>query len=128
MQLLSAYSVAEALKIMATRLVNLVILDLEMPGARGTTLIQQLKAFNRTSAIRIIVLSGSAEGDESTRLLSLGADDFLQKPPDFSIVQRAVATQFTRNTNISDVNDQTHIGEQRAPQAVIHEVVRRVSA
>ena len=55
---LSAFSVAEALKMLASRSVNLVIVDLDMPDVRGTALIQQMKAFNRTNSIRIIVLSG----------------------------------------------------------------------
>lgn len=125
---LVAHSVADALKIMATRLVNLVILDLEMPGARGTVLIKQLKALNRTSAVRIIVLSGSAEGDEATQLLSLGADDFLQKPPECASLQRAVASQFTRTANLANSGDQVRPFEHPEPQASIHVVSRRVTA
>lgn len=109
---LAAYSVAEALKAMATRAVNLVIVDLEMPDVHGTALIQQMKAFNRTNAIRIIVLSGSVEANAGARLLSLGADDFLQKPPLMAAIQRAVAGQFTRSTSISSANNLVRTVEQ----------------
>ncbi|MBT5048168.1 MAG: response regulator [Rhodospirillaceae bacterium] len=57
--------------------IDLIVLDLMLPGDDGLTLCRQLRA---TSAIPIIMLT--AKGDEFDRVLGLemGADDYLPKP------------------------------------------------
>ena len=57
--------------------IDLIVLDLMLPGDDGLTLCRQLRA---TSAIPIIMLT--AKGDEFDRVLGLemGADDYVTKP------------------------------------------------
>ena len=80
---LTAHDLFEALRIVTTRRVDAIILDLHMPTGNGDELVRQLKELRRTSAIPVIILTGSAEAEDGARLLELGADAFMQKPPDF---------------------------------------------
>src|SRR5467141_4116176 len=63
--------------VLAERIVDLLLLDLKLPGEDGMTLAQRLRT---ESAIPIIMLSG--RGDEADRVmgLELGADDYVTKP------------------------------------------------
>jgi DNA-binding response OmpR family regulator len=67
----------EALHIAASRPVDLVVLDLMLPGLDGLEVCRRLRA---ESAVPIIMLT--ARGEEEDKLLGfgLGADDYLAKP------------------------------------------------
>jgi DNA-binding response OmpR family regulator len=57
--------------------IDLVVLDLSLPGLNGLDLLTDVR---RTNAVPVIILSG--RGEESDRILGLklGADDYLPKP------------------------------------------------
>lgn len=67
----------EMLRVLKRGKVDLVVLDIMLPGADGLTLCRELRA---TSEIPIIMLS--AVGEEADRVVGLevGADDYLAKP------------------------------------------------
>lgn len=81
---LIAHDLFEAFRIVTTRHVDAIILDLHMPKGNGDELVRQMKELKRTSSIPVIVLTGSAAEDDAARLLDLGADEFMRKPPDFA--------------------------------------------
>src|SRR5678816_1711487 len=70
----------EALHIVATRLPDLLILDLMLPHVDGIEICRSLRAGAATASLPIIMLT--ARADESERIvgLELGADDYLAKP------------------------------------------------
>ena len=57
--------------------VDLVLLDLRLPGEDGMTLLQQLRT---ASQIPVIILTGRTEEADRVMGLELGADDYLTKP------------------------------------------------
>jgi CheY-like chemotaxis protein len=58
---------------------DLMFLDMNLPGASGADILQQLKADPVTAAIRVIVIT--AVGEEGREFaLSLGADEYFTKP------------------------------------------------
>ena len=63
--------------VMATREVDLVILDLVMPGEDGLTLTRHLRD---TSSVGIIILTGKGDTVDRVVGLEMGADDYLGKP------------------------------------------------
>jgi two-component system alkaline phosphatase synthesis response regulator PhoP len=69
-----------ALQIVATRLPDLLILDLMLPQVDGIEICRSLRAGAATASLPIIMLT--ARADESERIvgLELGADDYLAKP------------------------------------------------
>jgi two-component system OmpR family response regulator len=57
--------------------VDLVVLDLRLPGMEGETVLATLR---RSSAMPVIVVSSKRHEDDRVGVLDLGADDYLVKP------------------------------------------------
>lgn len=75
-----ARSAAEALLLLRTIAVDLILLDVEMPGTCGLSALPELIA--RSGGARVLVVSSLCEGGAgaSVRALTLGAADTLLKP------------------------------------------------
>jgi CheY-like chemotaxis protein len=59
---------------------DIVILDLNLPGIDGYSVLSQLRSRPATRQLPIIVLTAKGDEDNEVRVLQLGADDFLTKP------------------------------------------------
>jgi CheY-like chemotaxis protein len=79
-----AFSEAEdgkqALEIMNTEIVSLVLLDLMMPSPNGFDVIHAMRATDRLRDIPVIVASASTAPEDVERSLSMGAVDYFMKP------------------------------------------------
>ena len=71
---------AEALALLESMVVDLVLLDMYMPGLSGLETLVQIKAQATSTAIPIIMLSASTDEDEVVAALELGAGDYVTKP------------------------------------------------
>lgn len=71
---------AELFKALETRIPQLVILDIMLPGDDGVTILKKLRANPATSSLPVIM--ATAKGAEYDKIMSLdmGADDYLVKP------------------------------------------------
>lgn len=78
----------EALRLAATHLADVAVVDLEMPGMDGYELTEQLKAAQ--PAMRVIILSVHAEPEEVSRALALGADGFVVKGSEYLVLLNAI--------------------------------------
>ncbi len=76
-QPMAAYTGQEALNILASQKVDLVILDLGLPDIDGLEVLRQVR---ETSIIPIIILTARDGEADKVRGLELGADDYLTKP------------------------------------------------
>ena len=65
------------LDIFETEVVDLVLLDVRMPGENGMMLVQALRA---RASVPVMFLTGSAEEADRVMGLELGADDYVTKP------------------------------------------------
>ncbi|MEW6758521.1 MAG: HD domain-containing phosphohydrolase [Acidobacteriota bacterium] len=61
---------------------DLIVLDLELPGGDGFSVLKALKEEESTRFIPIVVITGIQDRESRIRSLELGADDFLLKPVD----------------------------------------------
>ena len=59
---------------------DIVVLDLNLPGLDGYSVLSQLRSRPATRNIPIIVLTAKGDEDNEVRVFELGADDFLTKP------------------------------------------------
>lgn len=75
-----AHSGRRALEFVAANAVDLVLLDIMMPELDGFEALQRLKANPTTQHIPVIMLSSADQLDTVVRCIKLGADDFLPKP------------------------------------------------
>ena len=72
-----AYSGEEGLKVLAEQQIQLVILDIMMPGIDG---LEVCRIIRRDKNIPILMLSANSEDMDKILGLSTGADDYLTKP------------------------------------------------
>ena len=71
---------AGLLEYLAMRAVDLVILDLSLPGRDGMSLLEMVRSDPPHRDLPILVLSGDAPEEGSVRALGLGASDVVGKP------------------------------------------------
>ena len=79
-EVLSAVNGKDALEQVATSDIDLIILDIMMPGIDGYEVCTRLKADDNTRLIPIIMLTALNALDDKIRGIECGADDFLNKP------------------------------------------------
>jgi DNA-binding response OmpR family regulator len=111
-QVLTAADGAEALAIIESQTLDLVLLDVMMPKMDGFTVCQKVREF---SSVPIIIITARGQDNDKVKGLNLGADDYLTKP--FNIDElvarvRAVLrrTQFTPQEQAYSVRTVTTIG------------------
>jgi two-component system OmpR family response regulator len=73
----SADSAATARKVLATSAIDLVVLDIMMPGEDGLVLCRSLR---ENSSLPIILLTAMTEDTDRVVGLEMGADDYVTKP------------------------------------------------
>lgn len=79
---LLAGSGEEALQIVEKQDVDLVLLDIWMPGKDGLEVLEELK--NNGSTLPVIIMTGHGSIDTAIRATRLGALDFVEKPLDLN--------------------------------------------
>jgi two-component system sensor histidine kinase/response regulator len=92
---LSAKDGREAMCLLEDNEVDLVLLDLAMPGMDGYEVIRAMKSDQRLEAIPIVVETEEADKSER-RALDLGADDFISRPFEPDIIRRRVENLIQR--------------------------------
>ncbi|MGH8634004.1 MAG: response regulator, partial [Burkholderiales bacterium] len=78
--LTSAVDGRQALELLHGRPFDLVLLDVMMPGLTGYEVLERMRADNRLRHIPVIMISALDELDSVIRCIELGAEDYLAKP------------------------------------------------
>jgi len=68
----------EAQRLASDQVYDLVILDLNLPGAAGLDVLQEIRS--KKPDLPVVILTGSGMVEERVRGLDAGADDYLAKP------------------------------------------------
>ena len=77
----SVYSGQECLDILKEKHIDVVILDILMPGMDGITTLKEIK--NRFPLVEVIMLTGHGTTESAVAGMKLGAFDYLLKPAYF---------------------------------------------
>lgn len=78
--LLAARSGNAALRIVQEESIDVILLDLRMPGMSGQDLLKILKKMPSTRSIPVVVLTALEDKETMEECLELGADGYVQKP------------------------------------------------
>lgn len=103
-EVLKAYDGYDALKILETRSVDLIIMDVMMPGLDG---IRTTLKIRETSSVPIIILSAKSEDTDKILGLNIGADDYLTKPFNPLELVARVKSQLRRYTQLGNIGGST---------------------
>jgi class 3 adenylate cyclase/CheY-like chemotaxis protein len=86
----------EALKILREKRIDLVLLDIMMPEMNGYEMLEQLKRDQNLRHIPVIMISAVDEFDSVIRCIELGADDYLSKPFNPTLLRARLAASLER--------------------------------
>ena len=81
-EVLTAFSGREALDILARERVDVVLLDVMMPGMDGFEVCRRIKQIPRLAHLPVIMVTALDQPSDKVQGLEAGADDFLTKPVD----------------------------------------------
>ena len=85
-----------ALAMVEKEALDLVLLDLMMPGISGYDVLASLKSDPRFQEIPVIMISALSELDSTVRCIEAGADDYLAKPFDPTLLRARVGSSLEK--------------------------------
>lgn len=88
--ILTANSGEEVFDILANKRVDVILLDLIMPGMDGYEVLRRIRSNAATSAIPVIVLSALNMHEDIDKAMDMGANEYINKPLVMSKVVDAV--------------------------------------
>jgi len=103
-QVLEAGSAHEALDLSGSHHLDLVLVDINLPGVDGLTLTEKLKSDVRWADVPVIAITANVMRGDHERTLAAGCDGCIQKPIDVDLLPRQISL-FLR------------LGPQRRPSA-----------
>lgn len=86
----TATNAQQALRLLKAVPYDLILLDVIMPGMNGIELLQQLKRHEDWRHIPVIMISALDEIDGVVRCIELGAEDYLHKPFDPTLLKARI--------------------------------------
>ena len=93
---ITAESGEEALELLETRGVDVVLLDLMMPGIGGSQVLRRMKEHDGLRATPVIMISGRQDMDQIVACIQSGADDYLLKPFNPVLLQARISAGIER--------------------------------
>ena len=110
----------EALRLVQEQTFDVVLLDVMMPGMDGMEVLRRLRKQFSASLLPVIMVTAKTQSEDVVEALKAGANDYVTKPVDLSIVLARVNNQVARRraetamqkANESLLNAMTHL-EQR---------------
>jgi len=80
--ILEAADGVEAIEVVRSKPVDLMLLDMEMPELDGLGVLSELKSDDAHKSLPIIVISGADQFEKTIKCIEIGAEDYLPKPFD----------------------------------------------
>lgn len=114
-----ADSGAAALNMIRAMSPNLVLLDFMMPDMDGPMVLRELRASPATAKLPVIMLTARTDGRSVTSALDDGANDYVMKPIDFSVLKARIDSHLSRHeASVLLVEANGRLDARAAAQAV----------
>ena len=92
-RVLTASDGASALDLIAAEPIDLVLLDVEMPGLSGLDVLREVRKTRTGLQLPILMATARTDSADVVRALEAGANDYVVKPLDFPVVLARVEAQ-----------------------------------
>jgi serine/threonine protein kinase/CheY-like chemotaxis protein len=115
-EVVHAASGRAALDQLARHRIDLVLLDVMMPGLSGLDVLQAIRGNPATRSLPVIMATAKVDSADVIEALDLGADDYVTKPLDFPVVtariRAALRTRARRKTKRHEIELGALIGQR----------------
>jgi GAF domain-containing protein len=119
----------QALELLKSKPFDLVLLDLMMPNVNGYEVLAEMKVNNSLQHIPVIMISAVDEIDSVVRCIELGAEDYLPKPFNPTLLRARVGACLERKRLHDQVTARTReLSEALEQQTATSEVLQIVSS
>lgn len=75
---------------------DIILLDEMLPSMRGSEVLVRVKANNKTCHIPVIMMTSIKDDDHQTKVLNIGADDYIHKPVRINILMARIESVLRR--------------------------------
>lgn len=93
----------EALDLIAARGIDLVLLDMVMPGISGVDVLTEMRGSRDTMDLPVIMITARSEPQAAVEALAAGADDWIAKPFAFEVLAARMDRILTRAHRLADL-------------------------
>jgi two-component system cell cycle response regulator DivK len=90
---------AQALERLGTEMIDLALMDINMPDMDGYTLTAKIKAMPEYSKLPIVAVTANVMRGDRERSFQAGCDGYIQKPIDIDTLSQQIEKFLTRPTN-----------------------------
>ena len=97
---------AKALELAAANPPDLVLLDIMMPGMSGYEVLERLRSDPRTRHVPVVMISAVDEIESVIRCVELGAEDYLVKPFDATLLKARIGASLEKKRLRDEVQSQ----------------------
>lgn len=107
---LSAATGAEALSLLGENRIDLVLLDMRMPGMSGYEVLQQIRKSHSALELPVLMLTATDDSEAMISSLKSGANDYLIKPCNREILAARIETQLSmKEMNESLISERNNL-------------------
>jgi diguanylate cyclase (GGDEF)-like protein/PAS domain S-box-containing protein len=85
--------------------VDLVLLDVEMPGASGLEVLKILRQTYSPAQLPVIMVTAKVQSHDIVEALNLGANDYVTKPIDFAVALARIKTQLSHKRMVEALRE-----------------------
>jgi adenylate cyclase len=108
----------QALELLKSKKFDLMLLDIMMPDMNGYEVLEQLKADAELRHLPVIMISAVEEVESVVRCIELGAEDYLPKPFDATLLRARVGASLEKKALRDEVRDWNKNLERRVEEQV----------
>jgi len=108
----------QALELLKSKKFDLMLLDIMMPELNGYQVLEHLKADPELRHLPVIMISAVGEVESVVRCIELGAEDYLPKPFDATLLRARVGASLEKKTLRDEVREWNKKLEERVQEQV----------
>ena len=87
----------EALEVLDSEAVDLILLDIMMPRMGGVDVVRAIRSSPRVSALPIIMVSAKSMNEDVSQCIEAGANAYIMKPVDFKLMLARISEHLEPN-------------------------------